>query len=52
MIYILILITQGAYATSSGGYEFTSLEDCQKVLVAAEEMGGWGHEVQGVCVKK
>jgi len=52
MIYILILITYGTHATDSTGYEFYSLENCQKALVAAEEMGGWGHVVQGVCVKK
>ena len=52
MIYILILLTYGAYATDSAGYEFTSLENCQKALAAAEEMGSWGNNVSGVCVQK
>lgn len=52
MIYILILITYGAYATDSAGYEFASLENCQKALAAAEELRGWNVGVRGVCVKK
>jgi hypothetical protein len=52
MIYILILITHGTHATASAGYEFYSLENCQKALVAAEELSSWGRGVHGICVKK
>jgi hypothetical protein len=50
MIYILILITHGTHATNSTGYEFYSLENCQKA--AAEELSGWGHGVHGIGVQK
>jgi hypothetical protein len=52
MIYILILITHGTHATNSTGYEFYSLENCQKAVAAAEELSGWGHGVHGICVQK
>jgi hypothetical protein len=52
MIYILILITSGSHAAASAGYEFHSLENCQKALAAAEELNGWGRGVHGVCVQK
>ena len=53
MIYILILLTTGTGATSSTGYEFTSLENCQKALAAVEELDGYIlNRVHGVCVQK
>lgn len=53
MIYILILLTTGTGATSSTGYEFTSLENCQIALAAIEEKASsvWRH-AYGVCVLK
>lgn len=53
MIYILILLTTGTHAMSSTGYEFTSLENCQKALTAVEEEASrvWRH-AYGVCVQK
>jgi hypothetical protein len=52
MIYILILITNGSRAAASAGYEFYSLENCQKAVAAAEELSGWGRGVHGICVQK
>jgi hypothetical protein len=52
MIYVLILLTTGSHASSSAGYEFYSLENCQTALAAAEELDTFGHGVYGICVKK
>ena len=53
MIYILILLTTGSGATSSTGYEFTSLENCQIALAAVEEKADlFWRKAFGVCVQK
>lgn len=53
MIYILILLTTGSGATSSAGYEFTSLENCQIALAVVEEKAdSFWRKAFGVCVQK
>jgi hypothetical protein len=53
MIYVLLLLTHSSPVTISSSYDFTSLENCQKALVAIEERanGPWG-VAYGVCVQK